>query len=383
MKERYTLPKLVKAKRGWYIYFKYDGTQVRDSYNLNKIDNLNKREAESREICRLILNRLKDGWNPNIPFGVQIQNDMYIVESLRFAFEKKKLNLSRKTICDYNSTINFVETAVKNLKIDSLKITDTKKIHVKSIIETVKSTRNWSNKSYNKNLGYLKAIFSELVDWEIIESNPAYGIKQLKVPETNANIPATDDEVKLIKEKLLNEFPSFYIYIITIFHTGIRPEELLHIQLKMVHLKKNEINIPPEITKTNIARIVPINPFLKDYFEQMKIHTYDDDFFLFGSNREHSNRGLKKDLDFTPGPKRLNRDAASKLWRKMIKDDLGIDVNMYSMKHLGANKKILAGIEIDALRELYGHTSQMMTLRYAKIVKEVNRTQILQKSPDF
>lgn len=56
---------------------------------------------------------------------------------------------------------------------------------------------------------------------------------------------------------------------------------------------------------------------------------------------------------------------------------------MYSMKHLGANKKILAGLEIDALRELYGHTSKMMTLRYVKVIKEVNRKQIMDKSPDL
>ena len=49
----------------------------------------------------------------------------------------------------------------------------------------------------------------------------------------------------------------------------------------------------------------------------------------------------------------------------------------------GANKKILAGIELDTLRELYGHTSKLMTLRYAKIVKEVYRKQIIENSPDF
>ncbi|WP_166921973.1 site-specific integrase [Flavobacterium poyangense] len=78
-------------------------------------------------------------------------------------------------------------------------------------------------------------------------------------------------------------------------------------------------------------------------------------------------------LGFIPGQKKLNRDCASKLWRKLVIDGLKINVNMYSLKHLGANKKILAGVELDALRELYGHTSKMMTLRYAKVVREVNR----------
>ena len=56
-------------------------------------------------------------------------------------------------------------------------------------------------------------------------------------------------------------------------------------------------------------------------------------------------------------------------------------MNMYALKHLGANRKILAGLELDSLRELYGHTSKLMTEKYAKVVKEVHRKNILENSP--
>lgn len=56
---------------------------------------------------------------------------------------------------------------------------------------------------------------------------------------------------------------------------------------------------------------------------------------------------------------------------------------MYAMKHTGANEKILAGIDLDALRELYGHSSKLMTEKYAKVIKEVYRKQIMEKSPEF
>ena len=115
----------------------------------------------------------------------------------------------------------------------------------------------------------------------------------------------------------------------------------------------------------------------------MDIQNSQNDFYLFGSHREHFNRGLKKELDFIPGPNQLSRDTASKLWRKLIKDSLNIDITMYSLKHLGGDKKILAGVELDALRELYGHTSKRMTERYTKTLKEINRKQIIEKSPDF
>lgn len=386
MKQRYTIPKLCKSDRYWYVYYSFDGKQYRSTFGLNSISNLKKREQEYKINIAALLEILKNGYNPNTSVVSNELGEMEVVEAFRFAYEKKLQTLAPRTASDYNGTVNFIESAVKELKYQNLKIMDLKKAHVKMIIDKIKTMRNWSNKSVNKNLGYLKAMLSELVQWEVIENNPAHGIKLLKVGEVIANIPATDDESKKIKEKLLKDFPSFYVYVITIFHTGIRPKELMDIKLKMVNLDKNEINLPPEITKTDIARIVPINPFLKAYFLEMNLHNFNQDFYLFGSNREHANRGLKKDLDFVPGPRRLNRDAASKLWRILIKGKekgLGIDVNLYSMKHLGANKKILAGVELDALRELYGHTSKMMTLRYAKIVKEVNRKQIIDKSPDF
>ena len=386
MKSIYTIPKLVKyddLSKPWFVFFRYSGKLFRYKYGINYITNLKKREAEANIICDALLQKLKEGWNPNVPDVVNNFSSLTFSEALDFAIEKKTPNLGIKTLCGYKSTVKFIKEALKATNMTKLLVADTKRIHIKLIIEKTKEQRKWSNKSFNKNLGYLKAILSELMQWDIIENNPAHGIKSLKVGEITAFTPATDEEVKLIKEKILAEFPSFYVYIISIFHTGIRPEELLHIKLKMINLQKSQIVLPPEITKTDIERIVPLNPFLKTYFEEMKLSDYPDEYFVFGSKREFTNRGLKKDLDFIPGPRRLNRDCASKLWRKLIIDGLKINVNMYSLKHLGANKKILAGVELDALRELYGHTSKMMTLRYAKVVKEVNRNQIMEKSPDF
>lgn len=386
MKSIYSTPKVVKyddLSKPWFVYFRYNQKLFRYKFGINYINNYKKRLIEANSIKDVLHEKLKNGWNPNVPDIVSTFNNMTFSEALDFAIEKKTPQLGKKTLCGYKSTVKFIKAALKTTNTKNLLITETKRIHIKLIIEKTMEQRKWSNKSFNKNLGYLKAILSELMQWDIIENNPAHGIKSLKVGEITAFTPATDEEVKAIKEKILSEFPSFYVYIISIFHTGIRPEELLHIQLKMIDLTKSQIILPPEITKTDIERIVPLNPFLKAYFEEMKLKQHSKEYYIFGSKREHTNRGLKKDLDFIPGPRKLNRDCASKLWRKLVIDGLKINVNMYSLKHLGANKKILAGVELDALRELYGHTSKMMTLRYAKVVKEVNRNQIIEKSPDF
>ena len=113
----------------------------------------------------------------------------------------------------------------------------------------------------------------------------------------------------------------------------------------------------------------------------MEFEKLPKEYYLFGSFREAGKGNIGKYKDFIPGPTKINRDTATKRWEKIVKKGLGIDMNLYAMKHLGADRKILAGLEIDSLRELYGHTSKLMTEKYARVIKEVHRKNILENSP--
>ena len=62
---------------------------------------------------------------------------------------------------------------------------------------------------------------------------------------------------------------------------------------------------------------------------------------------------------------------------------MGLDITMYSWKKLGANHKIIAGMSLEAIQELYGHQSKLTTKIYATEVLEVYRKEILDKSPEF
>lgn len=141
--------------------------------------------------------------------------------------------------------------------------------------------------------------------------------------------------------------------------------------------------MPASITKNNRDRIVPLGDQMLIILDDMEVTKHPKDFYLFGSYKYNHKHRSAKLLDFIPGPCKIKRDTATKKWKRLVKDSLGIDVNLYSNKHAGANAKILAGIDLDALREMYGHSSKLMTMRYAKVVKEVYRQQIIDKSPDF
>jgi site-specific recombinase XerD len=388
MKDKFTIPKLNKNSKYWYVHYRYEGVQFRETNGLNKIEDLKVREFEYNALCKAILVELKKGWNPNIPDGFQSQNEMYFIESLRFSLEKKKNDISPATYSSYKGTINFFETASKNLKLDKLKITDLKRLHIKMLLEEAKKNRNWTDKAYNTNLLHLQILISILTKWDIIELNPATRIDRKKVDtESSFNAPASEEDIVKIKKTLIEKDYNFYIFSITIFHTGIRISEALKIKLGMINLSKNQFNLPGTITKNKKARSVPINQYLKEYLIKMNFSKLPNDYYLFGSLKKpgKGKKGKENKLlpDFVPSINHVVRKTPTLRWEEIVKDGLGIKMNLYAMKHYGADKKIEAGVDLDSLRELYGHSSYLMTEKYAKVIKEVYRKDIMEKSPDF
>lgn len=382
MKANYSIPKITKSKY-WYVHFRYSGKQFRYKYGLNLIDNLIEKEKEAMLLCNALHIKLKNGWNPQIPDIISQQSDLSFIDALSFAIEKKTPNIGLKTLSGYNGTIKFITTAIKTIGLEHLCIVDTKRVHIKLIIEKAKEQRTWTNNAYNKHLNHLKAILSELIQWDVIDTNPAHKINNLVVAESDANTPACADDIEKIQSELESKHYNFWVFCLTIFHTGIRPEEILKITLSMVDLVNSEIVLPAEITKTNKKRIVPINQHLMEYYRKMNFENLPKAYYLFGSYREAGRGNIGKHKDFISGPTHINRDTATKRWERIVKKGLSIQMNMYALKHLGANRKILAGLELDSLRELYGHTSKLMTEKYAKVVKEVHRKNILENSPAF
>jgi integrase len=387
MKSKFTTPQLNKCSKYWYVHYRYEGVQFRDTYGLNKIKDLKLREAEYNKLCSDMLVDLKNGYNPNIPDGIQSQSDMLIVEALRFALDKKKPYIDPKTFKTYRATIDVLETSIISLSLGNLKILDLKRLHIRLILEKTSKTEKWTDKTHNKCLGHLKILLSELVKWDITEANSATGIDNIKVDkESDFHKPASDPDIDKIRNHLIEKDFRFYVFSITVFHTGIRMKELLLTTLSMVNMAKNEFNLIGEITKNGKARTVPINKHLKEYLFKMDFSKLPKDYYLFGSFKEPGmgNRGKNQHLiDFTPAPTPISRDTAGRRWKKLVKDDLGITMNLYAMKHHGADKKILAGMNMDSLRELYGHSSKLMTEKYAKVIKEVYRKDIMDNSPDF
>ena len=379
MSTNITTPKLCKSAARWYVYFSVNGKQKRLTGDLNRIKNLRERQIAANILIKELKEKIASGW---LSDNQVTKNNYTLIDALNFGLDKKKEFIAKKTFHDYSNALVFVHQAIKDIRLEHLYIKDTRRLHVKLIMERMKKQRKWSNKAYNKNLGYLSPIFTELMQWDLIENNPCFKIKRLPEEESTANRPATPSEISRIKKHLQTKHLGFYHFVVTLYHTGIRPVELTRLRVGMVDLRNQTIIMPANITKgRKKQRVVPINHHLLKEFEAMDLQKYPEDFYLFG--RIPTGKRGRNRIEFLPASGMLKRDTPNRNWKTHVKNDLGIDVNLYAMKHTGANAKILAGIDLEALRDLYGHQSELMTKRYATVIKEVNRNMIINQSPDF
>jgi integrase len=90
-------------------------------------------------------------------------------------------------------------------------------------------------------------MLTRVQSWELIEVNPAHKISFLAVAETEKYIPYTEKERNAITEYLFVHHYQYYVFLMVLYHTGIRPKEVLALKIKDVDLLKQKIKIIPDL----------------------------------------------------------------------------------------------------------------------------------------
>lgn len=384
-------------KKSWFVYFDVSNgnktIRMQSRRGLNRIKNLNERLHDGKILALYWKEKLKEGWSP---FEQEEKlTAMDLEQALNFALAECKV--ATATHRAYRLCIKYVIAAAKACKLDHYQITSIERLHIKLILKKCVEKYKWSNKRYNNNHRYLCAIMGRLVDWEIIKFNPAEKIKSLPVTETQKYIPYNTEEKEKIREYFYLNHYRYYVILMIIFHMGMRPKEVLALKIKDVDLDARLISIYPEIelenSKTKKIRKVPVNNHLLPFLRELQLENYQGNYYVFGSSyrKGAGNRGSSKGGKsgamhpdyFKPSATMIKRDTITRFWKKIVMDKLGINKYQYAMKHTGGDAKILAGMKLDALKELYGHSSKFMTEKYARVIKEVYKKHIIEHSPEF
>lgn len=186
--------------------------------------------------------KLIHGWNPND--NEEDVNELHfssLTESLNFALQKKEGTIRDSTFKDYQITVaKFIEQS-KKLKLSDADIKDVTRKDILSIFSSMTTKYKWSNKTYNKYLGNIRTLFSVLTEWEHIDNNICRDIRLKKTTQSDFYEPANDIQLGKIKSQLEDNFSNLWDFVFFLFQTGLRPHEILLIQIHMIYQKNRLI----------------------------------------------------------------------------------------------------------------------------------------------
>ncbi|MCZ6478883.1 MAG: site-specific integrase, partial [candidate division NC10 bacterium] len=196
----------------------------------------------------------------------------------------------------------------------------------------------------NRELGTLKALINQCKTWGIYASeNPVAKVRFFPEPRGKERIVTPDEEATLLaaaKEPLRT-------VILTGLYAGLRvASEALTLRWADVDLARRVLTVQSAHAKSGKRRTVPINTVLHDALSRLAEGAGPEDFVF----RHRNGRRV--------------REMASSFTRLCHR--LGIvDVTPHCLRHTFASRLVMAGTDLETVRELGGWANLSMVQRYA------------------
>lgn len=326
---------------------------------MNHLKNFQDRKRYTEESITAINRQLLMGYNPRLnviitPKDVAISPMHPFLTSLDYACSKLK---------GVKGYLNDVRSAIKGIKsnagdvIDVL-VGDIETIHLEAILERCKETNmKFTANRHNRYRSYLVSLFKVLKKHRAIKSNPAIEIERLKSVKKIRKTTSAEERKKISDHLRLRDYP-FWRFVQIFFHSGSRESELMRLQGKDVNLKKQTFKCLVKKGREYREMEGVIKNSVLPLWEEI-LKDCGPEQYLFS-------KGL------LPGEKPIRPDQVGRRWHNMVKRQpqkkyarwggLGIDANLYSLKH--TNTTQIAGIlsDEDAAR-MNKHTSTAMVVK--------------------
>ena len=206
----------------------------------------------------------------------------------------------------------------------------------------------------NRLIATLKHMMTKAVGWDLVEEEVLKRVRKAKLLEENnrrLRYLSKEECQKLIEESDRHLRP----IIVTALNTGMRRSEILNLRWENIDLNHNFILLDQPMTKNAERREIPINSTLRETLGE-----------LF---RGTETRPRRIDIPWvfydpaTGNPyQNVKRSFASACRRAKIRD-----FHFHDMRHTFASHFVMAGVDVTTVKELLGHKTLTMTLRYAHL----------------
>ncbi|EHK9078457.1 site-specific integrase [Vibrio parahaemolyticus] len=205
----------------------------------------------------------------------------------------------------------------------------------------------------------LKAALSRAVEWEFIESHNLSSVKIAKEDNTRIRYLSESEEAALLNALAAREaqlcedndsyqYADFFTPLITLaMHTGMRKGEMLTLRWEGVSFENRYLTILSENAKSKKKRTIPMNDTVFNMLSQWRAQNLNEEYVFVHEGKQ---------VSFFQYP-----------WQNLLKAAGIENFRFHDLRHHFASKLVMAGVDLNVVRELLGHADLKMTLRYAHL----------------
>jgi site-specific recombinase XerD len=356
----------------WYVYFSCraaDGKMKRiiKHGRINRERTVSARRIEANTYMAAISRELKSGWNP---FDAK-RRLMSFEQAIEYALNLKLEQIGKSQSTAYGTLVSLLTKWSKANYHWNRPINHIDEHALNTFMEYSAIKHKWTNSTFNSRLKDLRALFNLLVRKSVIEKSPAAFVEKRKVKKTNKNIPLTEKEQKRVVEHFKKTDYNYYMFLAFFYHSGFRPKEVLAVRRKDVDLDTASVFLFGVDSKTDVQRVATLPNVFFDEFRDF-VQDIPSDHYVFGSS-----------LRFGHAPRRATRHAISRKWKRVVQDQLGIENQLYSIRHKSASDKYQDGLDVSTIQEFLGHSRITTTEIYLRSIVAYQKKVIREKSRAF
>ncbi|HHE0351017.1 TPA: tyrosine-type recombinase/integrase [Vibrio parahaemolyticus] len=205
----------------------------------------------------------------------------------------------------------------------------------------------------------LKAALNRAVEWEFIESHNLSSVKIAKEDNTRIRYLSESEEAALLSALATREaqlcedndshqYADFFTPLITLaMHTGMRKGEMLTLRWESVSFENRYLTILSENAKSKKKRTIPMNDTVFNMLSQWRAQNLNEEYVFVHEGKQ---------VSFFQYP-----------WQNLLKAAGIENFRFHDLRHHFASKLVMAGVDLNVVRELLGHADLKMTLRYAHL----------------
>ena len=232
----------------------------------------------------------------------------------------------------------------------------------------------------NRDLAGLRAALSKAVQWELLDEHPLKKLKQLKTDKAGIVRYLTNDEEKrlrnalkardkqLIKKRasgnawrekrgyetrpaITGRYGNYLTPLILLsMNTGIRRGEALALTWENVNLKTGMLTVTGATAKSHHTRYIPLNSEAREVLQAWQKQTDTTGYI------------------FTVDGAQLG--SVKKAWGSILAAAKITGFRWHDLRHHFASMLVMAGCDLYVVKELLGHSSIVVTERYAHLTPE-------------